>query len=226
MKALKRNNACLKNKEYVLACICLLFIFIAVACNTGSLSEVSFGEPEEWALILVNRRNPIRGGEKTAVTTLSNGQSVDKRIYPALQKMFDDMRGDGIYPVVASGYRSEKEQQAIYDKKYAAYKADGFSDEKAKANTEKWVAVPGTSEHQIGLGVDINADGVHSSGYEVYDWLEKNAYKYGFIYRYPPDKEEITGVKNERWHYRYVGKAAAAEIYKRGLCLEEYLENK
>ena len=137
--------------------------------------------------------------------------------------MFDDMRAEGIYPVVASGYRTQAEQQEIYDNKIAEYISAGYSKNEAKELTEKWVALPGTSEHQLGLCVDINADGVHSYGNEVYDWLLKNAYKYGFIKRYPDDKTDITGISNEPWHYRYVGTDAAAEIHKRGICLEEYL---
>ena len=157
------------------------------------------------------------------LTELSNGQCVDSRIYPQLQKMFDDMRDDGVYPVVASGYRTEQEQQQIYDESMAEYIEKGYSESDAKTETERWVAIPGTSEHQLGLGVDINADGINSYGYEVYNWLAQNAYRYGFIYRYPENKVAITGIANEPWHYRYVGVNAATEIYKRGICLEEYL---
>lgn len=130
---------------------------------------------------------------------------------------------DGVYPVVASGYRTEQEQQQIYDESMAEYIEKGYSESDAKTETERWVAIPGTSEHQLGLGVDINADGINSYGYEVYNWLAQNAYRYGFIYRYPENKVAITGVANEPWHYRYVGVNAATEIYKRGICLEEYL---
>ena len=76
---------------------------------------------------------------------------------------------------------------------------------------------------QTGLAVDINADGVNSSGQQVYAWLADNAWKYGFILRYPEDKTEITKTDYEPWHYRYVGKEAAKEIYESGLCLEEYI---
>ena len=85
---------------------------------------------------------------------------------------------------------------------------------------EQWVAVPGYSEHQLGFAVDING-----ATYDVYLWLQENSYKYGFIFRYPGNKTEITGTAEEVWHYRYVGVEAAAEIYEQGICLEEYLEN-
>ena len=124
---------------------------------------------------------------------------------------------------MASGYRTSEEQQKLYDEKCRSYLNEGYSQDEAKELTEDWVAVPGTSEHELGLGVDINADGIHSTGEEVYQWLEKNAHLYGFIYRYPQDKTELTGISNEPWHYRYVGVKAATEIHEQGVCLEEYL---
>ena len=97
------------------------------------------------------------------------------------------------------------------------------SQESAQAEALKWVNQVGYSEHQSGLAVDINADGIHSAGYEVYDWLAQNAWQYGFILRYPEDKTDITGTSYEPWHYRYVGVEAAQAITQQGVCLEEYL---
>lgn len=176
-----------------------------------------------WYLILVNKWNCVPDDYAAELTELSNGQSVDTRIYPQLQEMFDAARSENVYPVVASGYRTAEQQQIIMDEKIAAYKAEGYTDEEAVAKAEAWVALPGTSEHQLGIAVDINADGIHSAGYEVYEWLNRNAFRFGFICRYPPDKTEITGVINEPWHYRYVGVEAAEEIQNQGICLEEYL---
>jgi len=181
------------------------------------------GHEEGWQLILVNKWNPMPEDYQVELTELSNGQSVDKRIYPALQKMFDSARREGIYPTVASGYRTAEKQQSLMDEKIAEYRAEGLTRGEAERKAKKWVAVPGTSEHQLGLGVDINADGVHSKGKEVYAWLDKNGYKFGFIRRYPQDKTAVTGIINEPWHYRFVGIEAAGEIYRRGVCLEEYL---
>ena len=154
---------------------------------------------------------------------LFNGERIDERIYPALQQMFDDMRAAGVYPVVASGYRTTEEQQQILDDKIAAYEQEGYTRKEAETLAEDWVALPGTSEHQLGLAVDINADGIHSTGQEVYDWLLENSARYGFIKRYPEDKTHITGISNEPWHYRYVGEEAAKEMTRQNLCLEEYL---
>lgn len=110
------------------------------------------------------------------------------------------------------------------DEKILAYEAEGYSPEDAVAKAEAWVAIPGTSEHQLGISVDINADINYCSDQTVYDWLGENAHKFGFINRYPSDKTDITGVINEPWHYRYLGVTAAEEIKKQGVCLEEYLK--
>lgn len=93
--------------------------------------------------------------------------------------------------------------------KIAAFQEKGYSNQKAKEEAAKWVAAPGTSEHELGLAVDINAESSISTDKEVYEWLADNAYQYGFILRYPSNKVYITGVGYEPWHYRYVGKKAA-----------------
>lgn len=176
-----------------------------------------------WCLTLVNKWNPLPEDIHIETVELSNGECVDKRIYPYLQKMFDDARAEGIYPVVRSGFRTRQEQETIYYDRMREYQGQGMSEEEARAETELWVAVPGTSEHELGLAVDINADKIHSGGEEVYAWLKEYAHLYGFINRYPSDKTDITGVANEPWHYRYVGVEAAAEIHEQEICLEEYL---
>lgn len=178
----------------------------------------------EWYLILVNRNNYIPDDYLVELTELSNGQQVDSRIYPELQQMFDDARAEGYGLFVAEGYRSKEKQQRLLAEKIEAYRNEGHSEAEARQLAEQWVAIPGTSEHQLGIAVDINADTSQSSSDEVYNWLAENAHKYGFIKRYPSDKTDITGIINEPWHYRYVGKEAAQAIYSQGLCLEEYLD--
>jgi D-alanyl-D-alanine carboxypeptidase len=182
-------------------------------------------EPGDWALVLVNRTHPVPSGYQVELLELDNGERVDARIYPALQAMFDAARADGVYPVVTSGYRTAAQQQELFDRKAAEFVDQGLSPGEAEDAALTWVAAPGTSEHQLGLSVDVNADGVYSDGDQVYDWLDAHAPDYGFIRRYPPDKTAITGVSNEPWHYRYVGPAAAAEMRDQGLSLEEYVEH-
>ena len=109
-------------------------------------------------------------------------------------------------------------QQALYDEEVNKHLASGCSEAEAKAEAGKWVALPGTSEHQLGLAVDLEG-----ATYDLFLWLQENSYRYGFVFRYPGGKTDLTGTVEEVWHYRYVGAEAAAEMYERGLCLEEYV---
>ena len=134
-------------------------------------------------------------------------------------EMLKAAKAEGLGPIVVSGYRTQEKQRRLYEDKIKEYRKQGYSKEEARRKAEQWVALPGTSEHQLGLAVDING-----AVYDIYPWLQENSYKYGFIFRYPEEKESITGISEEVWHYRYVGVKAAKEIYQRGICLEEYLE--
>lgn len=197
----------------------------AAGQDSSSGGQDSSGETdgEIDLLMLVNSTHPLPEGYTVELTELSNGQSVATLIYPALQQMFDDARAAGVYPIVASGYRTPEKQQSLMDEKIQSLTEEGYSQEEAAAEALRWVNQVGYSEHQSGLAVDINADGIHSAGYEVYDWLAQNAWRYGFILRYPEDKTEVTGTGYEPWHYRYVGVENAQAITESGLCLEEYL---
>lgn len=181
-------------------------------------------EDNGWNLILVNRDSYIPDDYQVELTELSNGKKVDSRIYPELQEMFNDARAQGYGLFVREGYRTQEEQQQLMDEKIEAYENEGKSKSEAKKLAEQWVAIPGTSEYQLGIAVDINADTTKSSSDDVYNWLAENAHTYGFIKRYPSNKTDITGVINEPWHYRYVGKEAASKIYSQGICLEEYID--
>lgn len=209
--------------------VCAVAFGCVWAFTSGGLRLSSSGliisaeDSQDWQLTLVNADNPVPRGWSSEFTQLSNGEKVDSRIYPDLQQMFDDMRAEGIYPFVRAGYRSHEEQERVLDDRIAAYQSEGYSKSRARSLALETVAEPGTSEHELGLAVDINAEEDRSTGDEVYDWLAENAYKYGFILRYPADKVDITGIDYEPWHYRYVGKDAAKEIYESKECLEEYL---
>ena len=198
----------------------------------GFKREYSFEEIDEcvdgsgWNLILVNKDNPVPDGYTVSLTDLSNGKQVDTRIYPALQKMFDDARDSGIDLFVREGYRTREDQQSIMDNRMQEYEAQGYTAEEAEDMAKQYVAIPGTSEHELGISVDINANSNISSDDVVYSWLNENAYKYGFIKRYPEDKIDITGINNEPWHYRFVGQEAAKEMKDLGYCLEEYIDYK
>jgi len=213
-------------KSLIFATALLVSIFLC-AYDAVTTTDVTADNTVEtsWHLVLVNKWNTIPDNYKVELTELANKQSVDIRIYSALQEMFEAARKDGVYPIVVSGYRTAEQQQILMDRKIAEYIAAGYSNEKAIVRAEAWVALPGTSEHQLGIAVDINADGIHSAGNKVYKWLEQNAYMFGFIRRYSSDKTYITGVIDEPWHYRYVGVESAIEMYNQDVCLEEYLTN-
>ncbi|TCJ02895.1 M15 family metallopeptidase [Cytobacillus praedii] len=137
----------------------------------------------------------------------------------ALEKMFEEAKKLGIHLFAVSGYRS-------YNRQIQVYKAEvnKFGEEKAALA----VAVPGTSEHQTGLTMDLSSQSAKFELSEQFGetpegkWIAANAHLYGFILRYPKGKEGITGYKYEPWHFRYVGKEAATIIYKKGWTLEEY----
>ena len=221
----KKENWIVKLLKIVVAIYLLLVLCQLIGDAYSRLSVThKITVSEEWNLIIVNRWNELPEDYSVELTELSNGQKVDSRIYPYLQEMFDAARAEGVYPVVREGYRTGEEQQEILDDKIQTYINQGYSQSRAERTAKEWVALPGTSEHQLGIAVDINADKSKCSNEEVYAWLAENAYKYGFILRYPLGKQEITGTSYEPWHYRYVGEEAALEIYEQGICLEEYFE--
>ncbi|MBQ9166338.1 MAG: M15 family metallopeptidase [Oscillospiraceae bacterium] len=183
---------------------------------------------EEWNLMLVNPWNPLPEDFSVDLTDIGSGHCVDTRCYSALQEMLDDCRAAGLSPVICSSYRSQERQQELFDNKVDRLMPEGYSYEDARTEAATVVALPGTSEHQLGLAVDIvdvNNQRLDQSQEDtpVQQWLMENSWRYGFILRYPTGKSDITGVIYEPWHYRYVGREAAEEIYSSGVCLEEYL---
>lgn len=200
-----------------------------LAADNGKDSEAEYeedwgqteGSDAQWNLALVNEWHPIPDGYEVNLVDTGGGECVDERIYEPLMEMLEDARDANWdqLPMVVSGYRTTEKQQQLYDEKIHAYSKHGYSDGEAEELARQWVAKPGYSEHQLGLAVDING-----ATYDVYLWLQENSYKYGFIFRYPGHKTELTGIAEEVWHYRYVGVEAATEIYEQGICLEEYVE--
>ena len=186
--------------------------------NTGNPAESA-----DWNLTLVNRSNPIPENWEVELVEVEGGERVDKRICEPLMKMLNDAKqaNQGQLPEVVSGYRTSEKQQSLYEEKIKKYRWEGYSEKKAKELATQWVALPGYSEHQLGIAVDING-----AVYDLYLWLQENSYRYGFIFRYPGEKTEITGTAEEVWHYRYVGEEVARRMYEQGICLEEYIEGK
>ena len=178
----------------------------------------------DWRLLLVNSTHPLADDYSVDLTELRNGQSVDTRILSDLQEMFDAAKSEDIYPIVSDAYRTREDQQTLMDDVIQNYEDEGYSSEEASSKAEQVIAKPGTSEHETGLAIDIAGDDDYDQDTDsVLEWMNSNAYKYGFILRYPSGKESVTGAEAENDHYRYVGKEAAKVIHDQGICLEEYL---
>lgn len=144
-----------------------------------------------------------------------------------LKDMIADCKSAGKKAVVVSAYRSHSYQEGLYERRIQRFLDQGYDYETAVIEAGKRVAVPGTSEHELGLAVDIvdvNYQTLDSKQEETaaQKWLMANSWKYGFILRYPNEKSSVTGIIYEPWHYRYVGKELAKELHETGLCLEEY----
>lgn len=180
-------------------------------------------------LTLVNFENTIPKDWKVDLVQLNNGQSVDRRIYDDLIAMLQAAKSEGLNPLICSSYRTNEKQEQLYQNKVSEYLSQGYSKVKASDKAAFWVARPGTSEHQLGLAVDIvstknqRLDRSQENTVEQ-QWLIQNSWKYGFVLRYPTNKNSITGVGYEPWHYRYVGKEHAKKINELGVCLEEYVK--
>jgi len=191
--------------------------------------SIPSAEKDSWELILVNAQNMLPKDFTVDLIGFENTR-VDCRIAESLQKMIDAAKDDGINISVCSGFRSVKEQDVLYDGKCLIYISEGYSENASKIFVSQYLQTGGASEHHTGLAVDLLTDGATDltesfAEAPAYTWLKENAAKYGFIERYPKDKEEYTGILWEPWHYRYVGGKNAKAITSEGLCLEEYLQD-
>ena len=192
--------------------------------QTSGSTDDNTTTSSDWRLLLVNSTHPLADDYSVDLTELRNGQSVDTRILSDLQEMFDAARSEDIYPIVSDAYRTREDQQTLMDDVIQNYEDEGYSSEEASSKAEQVIAKPGTSEHETGLAIDIAGDDDYDQDTDsVLEWMNSNAYKYGFILRYPSGKESVTGAEAENDHYRYVGKEAAKVIHDQGICLEEYL---
>ena len=194
-------------------------------------------EPEnrDEYLLLINTAHPLDETYKPTdlidvADTRKDGratQQLRKNASKSLEAMLIEARANGITDVTAtSAYRSYDYQVTLFNQRVAMYA--NLPDDEAYAKAATIVAIPGTSEHQSGLCVDIhnNPYGADVS-FENTDsgaWLAANSYKFGFILRFPKDKTEVTGISFEPWHFRYVGRYHASKMYELGYCLEEYFD--
>lgn len=194
----------------------------------GVCSSVDKPQADDGLLILVNPWNVVPEDYEVELVSLSDGTLVAEACYDDLRELLKACRGAGCAPYICSAYRTQEYQSSLFENKVARLMDSGLDEASARVEAAKVVALPGTSEHQLGLALDII-----DSGYPTLDegqgdtatqrWLMENSWRYGFILRYPEGKSAVTGIIYEPWHYRYVGREAAAEIYQSGLCFEEWL---
>ena len=173
-------------------------------------------------IVLVNPWNYLSDEYTVELTKLDNGHTVATEMVDALMQMLADCEAAGHKPYLYSSYRTASHQQRLFNNMVNNHGGD-------RAKAARIVAVPGTSEHQLGLAVDITDFSFRelNSKQEKTDtqkWLMEHCWDYGFILRYPNSKSTITGIIYEPWHYRYVGLELAAELKDSGICLEEYLD--
>lgn len=183
-------------------------------------------------LLLVNGKNPLPDDydyEANLVTIESkylNGDltQIKSDVYPYLMAMVEDAWADGVELYVRSPYRSYSIQNRLFENETQKWINTGMDRTSAENKASTIVARPGTSEHNTGLAVDFNVAADLFETKPMYTWLCENAEDYGFIMRYSEEKQPITGVIKESWHWRFVGIKTAKEINKKGYCLEEYVE--
>ena len=228
------------------------FTVVAAIPNTANVvfdyeSDISslmqYIDPEDNTnfLLLVNPDNPLSAdyipNDLSAIPQIYTGIGQTYYLEHTAQKALGAMMADmtatlkAASPYVISAYRSYEYQVNIFNSYIKSYTDLGYTEEEAREEVLKTSAAPGTSEHQSGLCVDFYTNsmtnGLNNDEFEqtqAFLWLSANAHKYGFILRFPENKTDVTSYDYESWHYRFVGRRAATEIYLSGLCLEEYLE--
>lgn len=180
-------------------------------------------------LVLVNKLHPI---DKEYVPDLCNirysDKQADRLIINDLNNMLEDARSLGYNIYVCSAYRSIEYQTTLFENKVRRLMCDGYDADEAENIASNVIMPPGYSEHHTGLAVDIVSENsmeleITQKETDENKWLAENAYKYGFVLRYPEDKENITGISYEPWHFRYVGPYIAEYMWKRNYTLEEFL---
>ena len=149
---------------------------------------------------------------------------LNKEILPYAIAMMEAAWEENIDIRIKSPYRSYEIQERLYNNEVAEWKSKGFSQLDAENKAATIVARPGTSEHHTGFAIDFNETNNSFGDSEAFQWLLNNAENYGFILRYPEDKQDITKIIYEPWHWRFVGIDIAKEINAKGLCFEEYIE--
>jgi D-alanyl-D-alanine carboxypeptidase len=184
-------------------------------------------DSSDWRLVLVNKQHPIPKSYDFTLGTIKGSMQCDERIINDLLAMLQAAKDDGVNLAICSPYRDMNKQEKLFSKKLKIYMNQGMSYMEAYKLASQAVTIPGASEHQIGLALDIFSDTYTSldEGFadtEAGKWLAEHSCEYGFTLRYPEGKEYITSIEYEPWHFRYVGKEAAMTMKNEDICLEEF----
>lgn len=190
--------------------------------------QIHHFSPHGVKILLVNPWNTVPADYTPELVNVTDRDRMTAESADALKRMLADCEAAGHKTMIVSAYRTQEEQEFLFDRKVKAYLELDWPRDKAEAEAAKSVAVPGTSEHQLGLAVDIIDINYgyldeHQAGMPAQKWLMEHCHEYGFILRYPVGSKEITGIIYEPWHYRYVGQEIAQELTNLGITLEEYL---
>lgn len=179
--------------------------------------QTHFFTPKGIEVILVNAFHPVPRYYERSLVTVVDWIQVDERCYDALMRMLADCEAAGNEYIFNSGYRSIDAQKEILEARTQEYMAAyELEYDEAREQALETVALPGSSEHHLGLAVDLLGD-------DAIAWLQEHCWDYGFILRYTEEKQAITGIVDEPWHFRYVGTEVSLDMKDSGLCLEEYL---
>lgn len=202
-----------------------------IIASTTSINETKKEEkqPEkiidDWRLTLANSEHILPEDFSIELASIDETRKFDKRAIGELNQMIKAMQKEKITKIwVQSAYRSVERQTELYNDSVEKYIKKGKSQEEAEKLTLQFINKPGGSDHNIGLGVDFNNVDKSFAKTEAFTWLQEHAQEYGFVLRYPEEKEEITKITYEPWHWRYVGQEHAKVMNEKNMCLEEYVE--
>ncbi len=193
----------------------------AAALKNSASSHVKTNSHER-DLVLVNFDNPVPSWYKPDLTD-SFGVQMDRSVMEPFADMRTDASRDGVSLWISSAYRDSALQSSLFQREVEEYVKTSPTYSEAVAAAARSVARPGYSEHETGLALDLNGVKNDFDTTPAFRWLDRHAQEYGFILRYPKNKESVTKIRYEPWHFRYVGAENAKAIRKAGLCLEEYL---
>lgn len=196
----------------------------------SDLAEERSFDAADWRLVLINKQHPISQDYefklgKVFIETMNI--QLDDRIIEDLLLMMQAAKKDGLNLMIRSPYRTFDRQESNFNNKIKLYMRQGLSYMEAYKVASQVITVPGCSEHEVGLALDITSETYLDLEQGFADtkegqWLADHSYEYGFILRYPVEKEYITSIVYEPWHFRYVGREAASVMKEENLCLEEF----